>query len=457
MSANNSSQAAELLGIAEQLVQRARKAGADVAEASCGASWELSATVRLGQPELLQEAGQRGASLRVIRNGQVAATATSDLSEPGIARCVSDALELSELSQPDPFAGPADAALIAQGELPDLELYDEQVETLDADYALARCEEAERLSLAQDPRLKLSEGASFSRVSGERALVLSSGFAATRRGSYVSLSVSPVVEDEGAKKRRGSYWTANRRVAALEPVSQVAERAAERALRQLGARKVATGEFPVVFDAEAAGSLLSCFSGCVLGGSIWRKSSYLASRLGTEVANRCVSIVDDPLIVAGPGSRAFDGEGVLSRTNPVVEDGVLRTFLLDSYSARKLGKQTTGSAGRSGGGVGPCTSNFILKPGSYTRDALIAATPRGLLVTDMMGFGFNSVTGDFSRGASGFWIEDGKLAFPVSEVTISSNLDTMLKGIDALADDLQLKTACAAPTLRVATMTVGGQ
>lgn len=457
MSRNNPSQAAQLVAIAEQLVDRARQSGADVAEASCGASWELSATVRLGQPELLQEAGQRGASLRVIRNGRVAATSTSDLSEAGLARCVSDALELSELSQPDPFAGPADPALVGEGELPELELYDERVETLDADYALSCCEEAERLSLGRDPRLKLSEGASFSRVSGERALVLSSGFSASRRGSYVSLSMSPVVEDTDAKKRRGSYWTANRYVDALEPIAQVAERAADRALRQLGARKVETGEFPVVFDAEAAGALLSCFSGCVLGGSVWRKSSYLAARLGTQVASPCVTIVDDPLIKRGPGSRAFDGEGVACRINPVVEDGMLRTFLLDSYSARKLGEQTTASAGRSGGGVGPCTSNFILKPGSQSRDALVASTARGLLVTDMMGFGFNSVTGDFSRGASGFWIEDGKIAFPVSEVTISSNIDSMLKGIDALADDLQLKTACAAPSLRVASMTVGGQ
>jgi hypothetical protein len=164
---------------------------------------------------------------------------------------------------------------------------------------------------------------------------------------------------------------------------------------------------------------LSSFIGCVLGGAVWRRSSYLAEREGTRVASGLVEIVDDPLIARGPGSRAFDGEGLASRKNVVVEGGMLRTFLLDSYSARKLKRQSTASAGRSGGGVSASTSNLILKAGQQTPEQLIAATPRGLYVTEMMGFGFNAVTGDFSRGASGFWIEDGKLAFPVSEIVTS--------------------------------------
>jgi PmbA protein len=193
-----------------------------------------------------------------------------------------------------------------------------------------------------------------------------------------------------------------------------------------------------------------------LGGAIWRRSSYLLEREGTQVASPLVTLLDDPLIPRAPGSRAFDGEGLASRRNLVVSQGKLQTFLLDSYAARKLARSTTASAARSGGTVSSSASNFIMQPGELTRDALIASTPRGFYVTEMMGQGFNAVTGDFSRGASGYWIENGELAFPVSEVTISSNLDTMMLGIDAVANDLDLKTAVAAPTFRVASMTVSG-
>ena len=187
-----------------------------------------------------------------------------------------------------------------------------------------------------------------------------------------------------------------------------------------------------------------------------RKASYLLEREGTQVASPLVTLVDNPLILRAPGSRAFDGEGLASRKNLVVEAGVLKTFLLDSYSARKLGKRSTGSASRSGGSIGPSTTNFHLLAGSTPKDELVRSTPSGLYVTELMGFGFNAQTGDFSRGAAGFWIEQGQFAFPVSEVTISSNLDAMLKGIDAVGDDLELKTSTCSPTLRVSRMTISG-
>lgn len=454
---NDASEAKRLEAIAARLVEHARHRGAEVAEASASSGWELTAKVRLGQPELVQEAGHRNVALRVMKNQRVAITSTSDWSDGGLEQCVQDAMGLLELSEPDPFAGPADPALLSRGPYPDLDLFDESLDRLGADAALERASAAERSALDRDPRLQLSEGATFSRVSGWSALVLSSGFSAVRRGSFASLAVVPVVEDEGGKKRRGHYWTGHRHLDGLEPIEQVGRRAAERTLRQLGARKVSTGQAPIIFDADAARSLLSSFCGCVLGGSVWRRGSYLADREGTPVASPLVTIVDDPLIPRGPGSRAFDGEGVASRRNVVVENGVLRTFLLDSYCARKLGKTTTASAGRSGGGVGATTSNLLLQPGSQTPEELIASTPRGLFVTEMMGFGFNAVTGDFSRGAAGFWIEDGKLTFPVSEITISSNLDQMLQNVDAVANDLVLKTSTAAPTLRVSEMTIAGE
>jgi PmbA protein len=196
---------------------------------------------------------------------------------------------------------------------------------------------------------------------------------------------------------------------------------------------------------------------CVLGSSIWRKSSYLCGREGTRVASELVTIVDDPLLQRAPGSRPYDGEGLLSRKNVVVERGFLRTYLCDSYAARKLGRESTASAGRgAGAGVGATTSNFVLEPGTDSNEAIVRATERGLYVTEMMGFGFNATTGDFSRGASGFWIEGGELAYPVSEVTISLNVDELWQRVDAVGSDLDLRTSTASPTLRVSKMTIAG-
>jgi PmbA protein len=450
------SEAGRLESIAARLVDQARQRGADVAEASASSGWELTAKVRLGQPELVQEAGHRSVALRVMKDQRVAITSSSDWTEAGLERCVADALSLVELSERDEFAGPADPALLSKGPYADLDLFDESLDQLGAESALELAERAESIALARDARLTLSEGATWSRLTGWSALVLSSGFSAVRRGSFASLSVVPVVEDEGGKKRRGHYWTGSRHLAGLESLQHVGEQAAERTLRQLGSRKVSSCQVPVVFDTDAARSLLSSFVGCTLGSAIWRRSSYLAEREGTVVASPLINIVDDPLIPRGPGSRVFDGEGLAARRNVIVENGVLKTFLLDSYCGRKLDKPSTASAGRSGGGVGPGTSNLMLQPGTQTPEEVIASTGRGLFVTEMMGFGFNAVTGDFSRGAAGFWIEDGKLAFPVSEITISSNLDQMLQNIDAVANDLVLKTSTACPTLRVSQMTIAG-
>jgi PmbA protein len=445
-----------LLNLARSVVRSALDRGAGVAEAGARGGFDLSVRVRLGKPELVEEAGHHSVSLRVIRDGRVAITSTSDLSGEGIARLVDDALELAELAEPDAAAGPADPSELAHPPFPDLQLLDESVAGIDGAAALERAIAAERAALEFDPRITLSEGATFSRSDGTSAMVLSNGFEGVSRGSYASLSVAPVASDGDGKKRRGHYWTGGRYASMLEAPEAVGREAARRTLEKLGARKVPTTEAPVVFDPDVARSLLGSFAGCIMGGAIWRKSSYLLEREGTAVASPLVSIVDDPLILRAPGSRPYDGEGLPSRRNVVVEAGVLKTFLLDCYSARKLGRKSTGSAGRGGGSPGPTTSNLQLLAGATPPEAILASTPRGLYVTELMGFGFNPVTGDFSRGASGFWIENGQKTFPVSEVTISSTLDAMLKGIDAVGTDLELKTSTAAPTLRVATMTISG-
>ncbi len=429
-----------------------------VAECALRMGAELSAKVRKGEPELVEEAGTRSAGLRVIKDRRVASTSTSDLTDAGIDRFVSDAIELVELSQEDPFAGPADPKLLCDpAAAPDLDLYDPAGGSVDAAQAIAIAKEGEAAAFAFDPRITNSEGSAFGRTAGGMAIVLSSGFRAAMKGSYQSLSVVPVAADEGGKNRRGHHWTARRYLADLDPADEVGREAARRTLRKLGARTVPSCEAPVVFDPDAARSLLGMLAGCVMGSTIWRKSSYLVGREGTRIASDLVTVVDDPFIQRAPGSRAYDGEGLASRKNVVVEKGMLRTYLCDSYSARKLGRESTASASRgSGAGVGPSTTNFVLRPGSDSNEAIIKATPRGLYVTEMMGFGFNAVTGDFSRGAAGFWIENGELAYPVSELTISLNVDELWQRIDAVGSDLDMRTATASPTLRVSKMTIAG-
>jgi len=461
MSANSDAELNDLLELGDRIVAMAlssRGGGATVAECLLRSGAELSARVRLGKPELVEEAAHRSAGLRVMKGKQVATTSTSDLTEAGIQRFVSDALELVELAQEDPFAGPADPKLILDPKTaPDLDLFDPKGGGVDAAQAIATAKESEQAARDFDPRISNSEGGTFSRTAGGAALVLSSGFRAAYKGSYQSLSVVPVAEDDGGKKRRGYHWTAKRFLDELEDAKSVGREAARRTLRKLGARPVATTEAPVVFDPDAARSILGMLAGCVMGSAIWRKSSYLLGREGTEIASSLVNVIDDPLIKRAPGSRPYDGEGLASRKNVVVEKGILRTYLCDSYSARKLERQSTGNAARGGAaGVSCSTTNFILEPGTDTNEAIVKGTKRGLYVTEMMGFGFNAVTGDFSRGASGFWIEDGQLAFPVSEVTISLNVDELWKRIDAVGSDLDLRTATASPTIRVAKMTIAG-
>ncbi len=448
----------ELLDLGARIVERAKKAGADVAEAVVSEGSHLSTKVRLGAPELVEEAGSRSVGLRVIQGGRVAVSATSDLSEFGITRFVEDAMELARLSERDELAGPPDAALLSKrSEHAELDLFDPAVDAVDGAAALKHALASEKAARDFDVRVTNSEGATFSRASGSKALVTSGGFSGVSRGTYASLTVSPVVDDEGGKKRSGYHWTAKRHYRELDSDDFVGKEAARRTLAKLGAHKVPTQEAPVVFDPDAARSIIGMLAGCISGGAIWRKGSYLADRMNTKVASELVTIVDDPLIPRAPGSRAYDGEGLLSRRNVIVERGELKTYLLDTYSARKLSMQSTASASRGGSaGVGPGTSNFILQPGAESPGDILKTTRRGLYVTDMMGSGFNAVTGDFSRGAAGFWIEEGEKTFAVSEITISLNLNELLARIDAVGNDLDLRSSIASPTFRVSAMTIAG-
>jgi PmbA protein len=448
-----------MLNLASDVVTRAKNKGATTAECVVNESAHLSAKVRLGDPELVEEAASRSVGLRVMLGQKVAVTYTSDTTPSGLTRLIEDAVELAELSQPDPFAGAPDPSLLSQAsQHPELDLFDARVDGVDGAEAVRRAKAAERAAFDFDPRVKNTEGATFTRVSGGSALVTSGGFAGKSRGTYASVVVSPVIDDEGGKKRSGHYWSARRHLHELESEQAVGAEAARRTLDKLGARKVESQEVPVIFDPDAARSLLGLLASCVSGGSIWRRSSYLLDRLETQVASELVTVVDDPTLVRAPGSRPYDGEGLLARRNVVVERGVLRSYQLDSYAGRKLSMPSTGNAARSGsGGVGISSTNLHLLPGNKSPEDIVKETPKALYVTSMMGFGFNAVTGDFSRGASGFWIENGARVFPVSEVTISLNIDQLLKRIDAVGNDLDPKTAIASPTIRVSAMTLAGK
>lgn len=447
----------ELIEVAKKACRWAKQHGADAAEVQVNAGSELTCKVRLGEPELVQEAASKALGLRVFRDRRAALTYTSDLSDAALERFVADSVDLARLAEPDELNLLPDPSLLAKA-LPELELFDEATLSTTAQEALDWARRGERAAQAFSPKVTNSEGATYARVAGATAFATTDGFAGGYRGTYQSLVVEPICDDQDGKKRNGFWWTAHRWKDRLQAPEVVGEEAARRTVAKLGAEKIATGALPVVFDPEAGRALLRLLFSVISGGAIYRKSSYLLGREGTEVASPLVTVVDDPLIKRGPGSRPFDGDGLPSRKNVVVEAGVLRTYLLDTYSGRKLGRPSNGCAGRSvGGAPHVTTSNFILQAGTTKPAEILAPIARGLYVTEMMGFGFNGVTGDFSRGAGGFLIENGKLTQPVTEVTVSANFDALLKGIDAVGDDLDLRSSTACPTFRVAKMMVAGK
>jgi PmbA protein len=387
-------------------------------------------------------------------------TSTSDLRREALEALCAETVTLAELAEVDEYAAPPDPSLLAK-EVPDLDLYDPSVAEVDAAWALRQALACETAARKHDSRVTNSGGATMMRMLGATGFATSGGFVGGYRWSYGSLSVEALCEDMtdpgNPKKRNAGWWTASRFLSGLDPAEEVGIESARRAVATIGSRKVETQECAVVFDPEIGRSIVASVFAVANGSSFWRKSTYLTGKEGEVIASPLVTIVDDPLIARALGSRPFDGDGLPTRRNMVVERGVLCPVLCDVYSARKLGRTSTGSAARSvGGSPGPSPSNLIMQPGAITRQELLRNTSSGLYVTQLMGFGFNAVTGDFSRGAQGFWIENGELTFPVSEVTIAANFDEILRRIDLVADDLELRSSTAAPTFRVSHMMLAG-
>ncbi len=446
---------AELTDQALDLVSTAKKRGADYAEALVSRSRDLSVRVRLGEIERVEEAGSRNAGLRVIVGERTAMATTSDLSLHGLEVLVEDALALAALAEPDPASAPPDASELAQ-HFVELELVDPSLVDFDAGSAADHAHRAEAAAREADTRITNSDGGSCARSIGSFGFANTAGFSRGEASSIVSVSVQPLADEPDGKKRRASYWDARRFLSDLASPESVGAEAARRTVARLGSRKVDSCQVPVIFDPDAGRALVGAFFGCITGSAVYRRSTYLADREGQDVASPLVTMTDDPLRPRLPGSRSFDGDGLPSRRNVVVDGGRLETFLLDTYSGHKLGRASTGSAGRSLSRPSVSASNFHLAAGSMDPEAIISETKRGLYVTSMMGFGFNPVTGDFSRGAEGHWIENGALAYPVGEITISANFVDLFKGIDAVGTDLDPKTRIAAPTFRVSRMTVSG-
>jgi PmbA protein len=441
--------------LAEQMLAYAKRAGADGAEVLVRDGTELEVKVRLGETELVKEAGSRALGLRVLCDHRAAVTYTSDFAPAAMERFARETVELAALAEPDELADLPRADEMAR-EVPDLDLWDEAVLGLDVAEGIRRARLAENAARKVDARVTNSDGAIFGRSVGASAFATSAGFSGSNRGTFVSMSVEPICDDAEGKKRNGSYWTAARFGAALLPPEAIGLEAARRTVAKLGSRKIATGEAPVVFSPDAGRGLLGQLAGVASGGAVWRRSTYLAEREGTAVASPLVEIVDDPLVRRGPGSRPYDGEGLASRANVLVSGGTLRTFLCDVYAARKLGRRSTGSASRGiGGSPHVSISNLVFRPGT-TPAAEIEKLDRGLYVTELMGFGFNGVTGDYSQGAAGFWLDGGGRAYPVSEITISANFDALWKGIDAVGDDLDTRSSVQCPTFRVSSMMIAG-
>jgi PmbA protein len=433
------------------------RAGATAAESVASEGTEFSTTVRLGQVETLKEAGGRGIGLRVFLGKRAASTYSSDFSEESISQLVKGALQLAAVTSEDPMSGLPDPAEL--GAIPgDLELYYDDVYSLPPEERIDYARRAERAALDYDPRIKNSEGGSFDASTGQKALANSLGFAGEYRGSRCSLYAAPIAQAENGSMQRDYWYSTARTLGRLESPESVGRVAAQRALRRLGARKIASAKVPVVFERTVAASFLDSIFDAASGDAIYRQSSFLAGKLGQQVAGTNVTIVDDGTMPGGFGTRPFDGEGVPTRRTGVVENGVLKSYLLNSYTARKLGLKTTGNASRGLAGTpGIGSGNFFLQPGERTPEQIIAGIKQGLFVTEFLGFGVNLVTGDYSRGVSGLWIENGELTHPVEEVTVAGNLKDMLNNIAEIGSDLEFRGSIACPTLRIEGMTIAGE
>ncbi len=433
-----------LRGMAQDILDYAESRGASACEADVSEGFGQSVTVRRGEVETIEYNRDKGVGVTVYLGQQRGYASTSDFSRPALHAAVDAALSIARFTAADEAAGLPEAELLARGDMA-LDLYHPwALPVEDAIDVARRCEAA---AFAVSPQIKNSEGASVSAQQSHFISANSLGFMGGYTSSRHYLSCS-VIAGKGNSMQRDDWYSTHRNAADLAEPEVIGEYAARRALSRLGARKIATCEVPVLFEAPLAATLIGNFVYAVSGGSLYRKSSFLLDSLDTQVFSPQVHISERPHLPGALASSAFDDDGVATHDREVVEAGVLKGYFLSTYSARKLGMQTTGNAGGS--------HNLIVRPGKRDLVGLAVLMGRGLLVTELLGQGVNYVTGDYSRGASGYWVENGEIQYPVQEITIAGNLKDMLRGIVAVGNDVLVRGSKQVGSILIDRMTIAG-
>lgn len=436
--------AVDLRDVARDTLDLAERQGASQAEAAVNDASGFSATVRLGEVETVEHNRDKSLTLTVYFGHRSGTASTSDFTRTALEDTVRAACSIARYTAEDRHAGLADPELLAS-EFPDLDLYAPW--DIEVDRAIELAKACEQTARDTDPRITNSEGAAVSTHTGREVYANSLGFLGDTLGSRHTVSCIVLGSQDGAMQR--DYWyTTARHPEDLEPAERIGELAARRAVRRLGARRIATCQCPVLFEAPVAVSLLGHLVGALRGSSLYRQASFLLDRLDQPVFSSGIRIHEQPFVPRGAGSAAYDHEGVRTRERDLVRDGVLAGYVLDSYSARKLGMQTTGNAG----GV----HNLTLEPGPLGLDALLREMDTGLLVTELIGQGVNTVTGDYSRGAAGFWVENGEIQYPVEEVTIAGNLKDMYAAIARVGSDVDARGNLRSGSVLIDGVTVAG-
>ena len=442
--------------LAKKIMARALKRGAKQAEVFLQVGRNADVRVRDGEIEDLTQATSKGLGLRVFVKNRLGFVWTSDFDPAGLDTLIDRAIALAEMSAPNPLNGLPDLA--AFGKLPDVgALYDAEVASLPPDWKIKASIEMEKVIRAFDPRIKTIDSVGAGESVSEIYLASSSGMHGSSQGTSVYLYASPVATD--GEQLQTSYWyDAKRFVEDLDTPENVAAKAAHRAVRLLGAKKVKSQKCPIVLDPTMAAGFISSIAGAANGDAVFKKSSFLAAKLGQRIAPAHVSIIDDGLRPRGLATSPFDGEGVPTRRTSIIDHGVLKAFLYDAFTARKAKTKTTGNASRGYRSLPSIGAhNLLLEPGTLTPEQIIKDIPNGFYVTAMLGHGANTVTGEYSRGANGLWIENGELTRPVQEVTVAGNLNDMLLQLDAVGNDLTFHGATGAPTIRFKELTVSGE
>ena len=441
--------------LAASVLKRAQSLGATEADLLVAEGDSVSVQVRMSEVDRLSKAREKVLGIRVFFGKRSASSSTSDFSQASLDRLVSDTCSLAKAVVEDAASGlPAPEQMAV--DFPDLDMKDSRQLTVDEEIDLAK--RTEQSAFTADSRITNSEGAECSAGYGSILLANSHGFIGAYTRSSYSLSVSPIALDNQNGGMQRDYWySVKRKFHELDSPEQIGQEAARRTVRRLGSRSISTQEVPVIFDPEIAQGLIGHIASAASGYSLYKGASFLMGQLGKKIAAESVTVVDDGRLANRLGSRPFDGEGLPTRRNVVVDKGILTSYLLDTYSGRKLGMASTGNASRSVGEnptVG--TTNLFLSPGTASPEEILKSTKRGLLVTELIGFGVNMVTGDYSRGAVGFWIENGEIVHPVEEVTIAGNLKNMFNDIEMIGNDLVFRGRTASPTVKLRKMMVAG-